>query len=79
MATQALRRWLGAVAVEHRRQTDERKLATLLDSCLERMADGREPGFALRHSPEAAADVRPLLEIATLLRMRGRLAREMVS
>lgn len=79
MATDILNRWIGAFASERLRGADENKLAALLDACLERMADGREPAFALRHAPEASAEMAPLLEIATLLRLRGRLMRDYAS
>lgn len=76
MTTDAGTSWTTMFALDRGRPSNEEKLAALLDGCLERMTDGREPSFALRHAPEAAAEVRPLLEIATLLQLRGRLCRQ---
>lgn len=79
MTTQAQTGWTTMFALNSARSARENKLAALLDNCLARMQEGREPSFALRHSPEAAAEVRPLLEIATLLQLRGRLARRIAT
>lgn len=61
------------------RREDEHKMAAVLDSCLERIHDGRQVSFVLGRTPEAGAEVRTLLPLATLLSLRGRLIRDLVA